>query len=349
MNVEFFLGANSGTGFYSLYDEFCRGKNEYLYLIKAGPGGGKSGFMRRIAAAANERGLDTEAILCSGDPSSLDAVYIPALGIGFMDATAPHAAEPAEFAYSSSYVNLGAFCERIFDERLAEYTAGYRQMYSVAYSYLAAAGKLKTAAIPQLLTPEMLEKARLRAKSAVDREVGKRNFRGKPGRVKNRFIRCISCLGELALNESVEKLCKRICRVDDRYGLEQAYLHQVLAQTTALGVDAIACRSPLCPELLDAVLVPERSIAFAASSAASTPEVYRSVRLDDMVSRTAPKRLRQEHKLMLRQERELVSSAQKWLARAKELHDKLERVYNPHVDFASLNALADGMIAELFG
>ena len=74
MNVDFFLGANSGAGFYSLYDEFCCDKGDYLYLIKAGAGGGKSGFMRKVAAAAAERGYDTESVLCSGDQESLDAV-----------------------------------------------------------------------------------------------------------------------------------------------------------------------------------------------------------------------------------------------------------------------------------
>ena len=82
MDVRFFLGANSGVGFYSLYDGFCAGRGDFLNLIKAGPGGGKSRFMREIASAAAQRGYDTQCILCSGDPSSLDAVYIPALRLG---------------------------------------------------------------------------------------------------------------------------------------------------------------------------------------------------------------------------------------------------------------------------
>lgn len=97
MNVNYFLGANSCAGFCSLYDGFCRGEGDFLHLIKAGPGGGKSSFMRRIAAAAAERGYDTECVLCSGDPDSLDAVYIPELRLGFMDATAPHVCEPGSF------------------------------------------------------------------------------------------------------------------------------------------------------------------------------------------------------------------------------------------------------------
>ena len=77
MSVSYFLGANSCQGFYSLYKEFCSAEGDFLHLIKAGPGGGKSGFMRKIAKAAEDRGLEVEYLICSGDPDSLDGIYIP--------------------------------------------------------------------------------------------------------------------------------------------------------------------------------------------------------------------------------------------------------------------------------
>ena len=96
MDRVFFLAANSGGGFYSLYDSFLP-EGAYLHIIKGGPGTGKSSFMRRIKAAAEERGLDTETVLCSGDPDSLDALYIPALAQAWVDGTAPHVREPSVF------------------------------------------------------------------------------------------------------------------------------------------------------------------------------------------------------------------------------------------------------------
>ena len=52
MDTVFFLAANSGKGFYSLYDGFPERRGVFLSIIKGGPGTGKSGFMRRISAAA---------------------------------------------------------------------------------------------------------------------------------------------------------------------------------------------------------------------------------------------------------------------------------------------------------
>ena len=100
MELTYFLGANSFGGFASLYEDLTASPNvSRLYILKGGAGCGKSSFMKRIAEAATERGLSVERVLCSGDPSSLDGVFIPALRLAYVDGTAPHAAVPF-FQYS---------------------------------------------------------------------------------------------------------------------------------------------------------------------------------------------------------------------------------------------------------
>ena len=47
--VHIFLGANSGEGFYSLYDQLLNARLDDLLIIKGGPGCGKSSFMRAVA------------------------------------------------------------------------------------------------------------------------------------------------------------------------------------------------------------------------------------------------------------------------------------------------------------
>ncbi len=348
MNVNYFLGANSGSGFHSLYGGFCRGEGDFLHLIKAGPGGGKSGFMRRIAQAAAERGFDTECVLCSGDPDSLDAVYIPALRLGFMDATAPHACEPESFAYDSDYVNLGRFCGRISDPRIGLYTDKYRAMYRAAYAYLAAAGSIERAEISGLISAETLEKVRKRAQNTAARELGGVKKGSTEIRERKRFAGCISCRGELTLKDDIQKLCKRICLLDDRCGLAKVYLEQLRREALLRGAETVLCLSPLCPERLDALLLPERGLGFVSASATEPDEPWRHVRLDALVEpealRTYRAALRRRDKLR----RGLLDEAVTLLASAKEYHDELERVYNPYVDFAALNAFADETINRIF-
>ena len=89
--IRFYLGANSPAGFYSLYDQMLDpAEAEDIMILKGGPGCGKSSFMRRVAAAAEERGLQVEYIRCSGDPDSLDAILLPEKKTAIVDGTAPH-------------------------------------------------------------------------------------------------------------------------------------------------------------------------------------------------------------------------------------------------------------------
>lgn len=348
MNVNYYLGANSSTGFYSLYDGFCRSEGDFLHLIKAGPGGGKSGFMRRIASAAAKRGYDTECVLCSGDPDSLDAVYIPELRLGFMDATAPHACEPGNFAYNSGYVNLGCFCERISDPLIAYFTDKYRAMYKTAYAYLAAAGSIEKAEIPGLISPETLEKVRKRVRSTAARELGSARGNVADPREKLRFVRCISCKGELALEDDIKMLCKRIYLLDDRCGLADVYLAEMRSEARTRGAETILCPSPLCPEKFDALLLPEHGLGFVSASAMELSEPWRHVRLDALVEPTALRAARSELRRREKLRSELIGEAVRWLHRAKENHDELERAYNPHVDFAALDAFTNETIDKIF-
>ena len=49
-NIHYFLAANTVNGFYSLSDEITKSDDtKFLYILKGGPGCGKSSFMRTVA------------------------------------------------------------------------------------------------------------------------------------------------------------------------------------------------------------------------------------------------------------------------------------------------------------
>ena len=108
-SVSFFMGANTPEGFYSLFDGlYSAAEGWRAFVIKGGPGTGKSTLMKRIAAEADARGLFCERIHCSSDPNSLDAVILPGLKIAVADGTPPHAIEPRYPGVCEKIVDLGA-------------------------------------------------------------------------------------------------------------------------------------------------------------------------------------------------------------------------------------------------
>ncbi|MFD1039930.1 hypothetical protein ACFQ3N_16280 [Virgibacillus byunsanensis] len=61
-----------------------------VYYIKGRAGTGKSTFMKKIAAACEEHGLNVEMYHCSFDPNSIDMVIVPELEFCIFDSTDPH-------------------------------------------------------------------------------------------------------------------------------------------------------------------------------------------------------------------------------------------------------------------
>ena len=64
-------GGNTAQGFYSLYDSALQNLRR-LFILKGGPGTGKSTLIRQVGLAMVDRGYDIEFLHCSSDNRSLD-------------------------------------------------------------------------------------------------------------------------------------------------------------------------------------------------------------------------------------------------------------------------------------
>ncbi|MBQ9428511.1 MAG: hypothetical protein IJU41_03075 [Clostridia bacterium] len=151
MNLCYFPGANTGSGFYSLFSGIVQGgKPHYTYVLKGGPGVGKSTLMKTVAARAAARGYTVEEFHCASDPQSFDAVRIVERATVLLDGTAPHTIDPLYPGISGETLNLGIFKDKdAFAAQKAEVeaiAAQNRRAYTEAYAALAAASALQTAA-----------------------------------------------------------------------------------------------------------------------------------------------------------------------------------------------------------
>ena len=86
----------------------------------------------------------------------------------------------------------------------------------------------------------------------------------------------------------------------------------------------------------------------AEEEPAALPELpCRRLRLDAFAQRELSREERAALRKRKKESRALLSAATETLAQAKALHDELEAVYRPHVDFSGLDALAEEHIRRL--
>ena len=106
---KYFAAANSFEGFKSNFDSiFSPLTHKKLFILKGGPGTGKSTLMRGIADRFGDVARVTR-ILCSSDTSSLDGVVLEKdeATVGIVDGTAPHVVEPKFPGAVEEIINLG--------------------------------------------------------------------------------------------------------------------------------------------------------------------------------------------------------------------------------------------------
>ena len=347
---RYFLGANSRQGFHSLYDGFVDpDAGDFLWVIKGGPGCGKSTFMKRIGAAGEAAGLPVEYILCSGDPDSLDGVYFPEQRVGYTDGTAPHVQEATYPGAASLYLDLGSFLDAgALGVHLPEIAALNRENsghYAAAYAALAAGAALLPRNLPGLVQPDALPRLEKKLAGLVNRELRRLE---KPGKLTRRFLSARSCQGHLRLDDTLLDMCERIWLLDNELGLGSVFLERLAELALDRGYHVLLCPDPLEPERPEAVLLPEAGLGFLADDRTLpfAGPVYRHLRLDTLAGPLDP-----AQRALLRQRRResalLLNAAHDHMARAKAAHDALEAVYHPHVDFDGVFALAEDHIRWL--
>ncbi len=349
--TKYFLGANSRYGFYSLYDELSPPKSSnFLWVIKGGPGCGKSSFMKKIARACESAGLPVEYIYCSGDPNSLDAIILPTLSTAYVDGTAPHIVEAVYPGAASKYLDLGScYDSEALKKELSsiiELNISYKELYKRAYAYLEAAADTCCACTSAVLRLCDTNKMDTKIEKFVSREL--RASDAVPS-VRKRFISALSCQGRVFMQDTIQSCCNKVYVLESRIGLENCYLDKLSHAAQAKKAAMVQCPSPLDPKLLEAVIFPEKRLAFVSSDYAANidSKLCRRIHLDNFVKKELLAEMRSKMRKSKLLSEELLKNATAALHEAKLLHDKLEEIYNPHVDFDGVYSMAEEHISLL--
>ena len=332
MDIQYFLGANSAGGFFSHYDQLMPTNGKLTRILKGGPGCGKSTLMKKVAARAEQLGLQPERILCSSDPDSLDGVRIPEVGYAVVDGTAPHVVEPNLCACGQVYLDLGAgYCL----ETLSPCRSALEGIQKAGQScYPKATACLKAAAALSPLSSGSGALTTALFQSLCRKELPDRGARGTRRIV---FLSGHSPKGRITCWDTIRALCSRIyvlCDSEDAIG---AFLQRLIHAAVKRGWDCLVGDSPLRPGTPEHLLIPGLGLAFVSSTPLSPYPRHDGILLGEEVAERPVDMLRKE----------LLEEAISHLHRAKEYHDLLEEAYAPHVDFSVADRVALDCCAEL--
>jgi hypothetical protein len=346
--TNFFLGANSGDGFQNLFYQLAEDSTlRDLIILKGGPGVGKSTFMKQIGRAMEDAGTAVEYLWCSGDPDSLDGVYLPELHCGVADGTAPHVLEPAYPAAVQRYVDLGRFYDltaaKENREEIIRLTEENHRAYARAYHSLKAARQVELEAETETGRTFDCRRAQRRLRGILARE-----FRGRgeeSGKVQKRFLGSVTHRGYIWRFDSVEALCPKVYEFSDSCGLAAESFRQIAGTAAERGWDVITCPCPEEPGRLEHLLIPGLGLAFVTSRPGMEypGKICRRIRMDAMAHPEDRARLRFAARMAGLLRRDGVAALQE----AKDFHDALEAVYNPYVDFDGVRAQAALEISRL--
>lgn len=351
--IKYFLGANSCEGFYSVFNDCYSAENGWqAFIIKGGPGTGKSSFMRYIVSKAQDKGVITELCPCSSDPDSLDGVIFPTKKIVILDGTAPHIVDPVYPGACEEVFNFGQFWDsnllKLNRKKIIEITDKNKLLHKTASRYMLATGQLMADNYKTACACTDKKKTATYAQGLCHRYIPKGVGEGFEW---VRFIQGITPKGVVSYSDTILNNVERMVVIDDEYGsASNIIMNRIREYALASGYEIITLKNPFLPSLLtDHIIIPELSIAFV------TENEY--MHFDSDMRRIHARRFVNNKQLHFSRERikfnkkairQLLISASETLSRAKAVHDELETHYISAMNFDALKEFAEQFTQKLF-
>ncbi len=345
--VEFFAAANTADGFVSFFDEvFFSPRIEQRYIIKGGPGTGKSSLMRRIARRAADSGFEVEYYYCSSDTDSLDGIIIDSR-VAVFDGTAPHSYDTVIAGARDEIVNLGDFWDSAaLRGRVCEIEAlakDKKRAYSEAYGYLFAARSIRNVADSAALGCVDLPKLT----AAVARTYARLEIpKSSPTSVLTRQTRAVGVRGEVELSTH-ERAARRTHVINDYYGTAYLYLCELLALVRSRGG-----RVALSRDLLDTsrpcdMLFLDTGDHFTVSDAPRGEGEACLINMKRFVHPEGIGKIRFSYRTAMRAYADVRALALSALHEAGNAHAELEKIYVPCMDFERQRGLSERLCEKI--
>ena len=348
-----FPGGNTAKGFFSYYDNIIGTDATRFFIIKGGPGVGKSSFMKKIGKVMLDKGYDIEYHQCSSDNNSLDGVKIPALNIALIDGTAPHVVDPKHPGGVDEILNFGEFWDekgmREGKDQIIAITAKLGKLYKRVYRFISAAKSLRDDM--EVIYKEALDKGQFNIliKELEEEIFADTPYQEKEGKTRHLFGSAYAPGGIVDYYETIVETMDNIIYINSSYVEGTSLvLEKVVSEATKRGLFVEVYHEPMVETNMETILIPELNLSITSSKKYKNKNI-KVFDIDALMS----KEVLLENEIKLEEDKTLIEDLLKrGLANvlvAKIEHDLLEKYYVPNMNFAAIDKFSEKIIARIEG
>lgn len=343
---KMFPGAVTYQGFYSFYNYMIEPDARHIFVIKGGPGVGKSTFMKKIGQSMLEAGYNLEYHCCSSDNSSIDGLVIPELNIALLDGTAPHVVDPKNPGAVDEIINLGEYWNEYqmlqLKDDIINCNRQVNRFFQAAYFSLKdaknALDEWEFYIQPHQDWPK-INQMYLKVEKELFKNSPKNNGKGKE---RHLFAWAHTPQGKCQFIDTLLDGIQTLYTLQGQPGTgKSSFLSKIAARAQLMNLNVEFYHNTLEPEKLDMIILQELEVALVITA---SPYDYLPEFSGNQISLDFDKSLDQSSLIHSQNEldscRERVDhSLERALSNsqsAKRVHDLMETYYIPAMDFKAI-------------
>ena len=350
--LHFFASMNTANGFHSDFQSIFDPKEfKKIYILKGGPGCGKSSLMKYVSDCAEAKGETVERFFCSSDPNSLDGIILVEKNVAILDGTSPHLADPNFPGIIENIINLGSFWDvkKIlpYKTKIFEMIQEKKTSYQSAYHFLKAYGKVLDEILQfskkALLEEKMIHNVKIQCSHFFKSEESPEQ------KIRNTSTICKDGIIQL---RTFEKESKKVWIVEDCFYSGFEYMNVLERFAIQSKQSYFKSLSPLSPNHINAIYFPKTKTSFILGKRDYGIELdgkeYHYINMKRFLDTEKISQGKKKTKFALKCADELLSAATEALTSAADTHAKLEQYYVSAMNFDTINRIQKELLEEIF-
>jgi Cdc6-like AAA superfamily ATPase len=346
-----FPGGNTSVGFYSFYDYILpQDEASRIFVVKGGPGTGKSTFMTRTAEDLLKMGYEIEYHHCSSDNNSLDGVVIKGLNVAILDGTAPHVVDPVNPGAVDEVLNMGDCWNeegfKRFRKNIIDINKEVGKTFRRAYRFIGAAKAVHddwSNYNNEALNNSKLNKLKEELKGKIiTTEVS------SSGIERHLFATALTPNGIVTYVDIILSGYNNVYVLNGGPGTGKTdVLEYISKEALKRGCYVEIYHDPLIPERYEHIFIPELSTALVTSNEINKKKFDgNQIYMDNLLNSYVLNKNREEIKQNMELFYTLLDKGLSIISSAKVLHDQMETYYIPNMNFDKLNEVFKRIITK---